>query len=48
MTSNIKNFLLQEVKNYKSYKRLSQYNQGILYAYEIALIILERQEKEGK
>jgi hypothetical protein len=48
MTSNIKDFLLKEVKTYKSYKRLSQYKQGILYAYEIALIVLERQERQGQ
>ena len=48
MENNIKNFLLKEVKAYKSYKKLSQYNQGILYAYEMALLFLERQEKEGK
>jgi hypothetical protein len=48
MESNIKNFLLKEVKAYKSYKKLSQYDQGILYAYQIALIFLERQESEVK
>jgi hypothetical protein len=48
MESNIKTFLLKEVKAYKTYKKLSQYDQGILYAYETALIFLERQESEVK
>lgn len=48
MTSNIKDFLLQEVKTYKSYKRLSQYDQGILYAYQVALLVLSREESKGQ
>jgi hypothetical protein len=48
MKNNIKDFLIQEIKTYKSYRRLSQYDQGILYAYEIALLVIERGENESK
>ena len=46
MKQTIKDFLLKEIKAYKSYKRLNQYDQGILYAYETALIVIERSEND--
>jgi hypothetical protein len=48
MNKGIKDFLQQEIKTYKSYARLSQYDQGILYAYEIALLVIERGDNESK
>jgi hypothetical protein len=43
----LKDFLEIEIKTYKSYKKLNKYDEGVLYGYEIALLVLTR-EKELK
>jgi ribosomal protein S8 len=42
MNITINDFLKKEIKTYKSYKKLNQYEQGVLYGYEIALLVIER------
>jgi hypothetical protein len=41
----LKDFLNREIKTYKSYKKLSSYEEGLLYGYEIALLVLTREEE---
>jgi hypothetical protein len=48
MNQSIKVFLIGEIKAFKRYKKLNQYDKGILYAYELILFMINQNESAGE